>query len=347
MSKHTCHLLDAAGNRGTRQQLYTLSMAEKVPTASEVPDLQQVVAGDSLDADSYSPPILHQQVGGTLDTPATTEAMPRRVGQAFTGLSEPQGLAITREGHIVVVEGGKHCITIVDPNNGRKIRSFGKRGSKRVQFNDPRGVAVTQDGRIVVAEWSNHRLQVLTAEGAFIATVGSKGSQPLQFQYPWDIAVHQNGQIFVSDGDNHRVQVLNADLSYSHCIGSEEGYDGLTFPKGVTFDSDGTVYVADCSNDRVQKFTHEGKPMNIIYGTGKRGLLDAPWGLHIDGNNILYVIEREIKRIVSRFTSKGRFLGYVGDSDGSSFKSPWFIISDQTGRLYISDDKKVLTYHQQ
>ena len=58
---------------------------------------------------------------------------------------------------------------------------------------------MTQDGRIVVADCYNHRLQVLTAEGAFIATVGSKGSQPLQFNYPWDVAVDHNGKVFVTD----------------------------------------------------------------------------------------------------------------------------------------------------
>ena len=92
----------------------------------------------------YSPPTagLHQlrvQVGGTdiLDTPLNIEVMPRRAGQTFTDLSGPQGLAITREGHLVVAEDGKHCITIIDPTNGRKIRSFGQRGSGQVQFNLP------------------------------------------------------------------------------------------------------------------------------------------------------------------------------------------------------------------
>ena len=165
----------------------------------------------------YSPPTagLHQlrvQVGGTdiLDIPLNVEVMPRRAGQTFTDLSDPAGLAITREGHLIVVVNDKHCITIIDPTNGRKIRSFGQSGSGQVQFHNPVGVAVTQDGRIVVADWGNHRLQVLTAEGAFIATVGSKGSQPLQFQYPEDVAVDHNGKVFVTDNWNYRVQVLNA-----------------------------------------------------------------------------------------------------------------------------------------
>ena len=180
----------------------------------------------------YSPPTagphqLRVQVGGTdiLDTPLNVhvEVMPRRAGKTITGLSGPAGLAITREDHLIVAECEKNCITIIDPTNGRKIRSFGQYGKGQVQFYNPQGVAVTQNGRIVVADYWNHRLQVLTAEGAFIATVGgTKGSQPLQFFYPSGIAVHRNGQVFVYDTSNHCVQVLNADLTFSHCFGSRE-----------------------------------------------------------------------------------------------------------------------------
>ena len=100
----------------------------------------------------------------------------------------------------------KCCITIIDPTNGKKIRSFGQRGSGQVQFDGPHGIAVTPDGRIIVAEFNNYRLQVLTAEGAFIATVGSEGSQPLQFYSPWDVAVDHNGKVFVTENGNYRVQ---------------------------------------------------------------------------------------------------------------------------------------------
>ena len=289
---------------------------------------------------------LRVQVGGTdiLDTPLNVEVMPRRAGQTFTDLSLARGLAITREGHLIVAEMGKHCITIIDPTNGRKIRSFGQYGSGQVQFKGPHGVAVIQDGRIVVADCSN-RLQVLTAEGAFIATVGSEGSQPLQFDHPWDVAVDHNGKFFVTENGNHRVQVLNADLTYSHCFGSRGAQPGeFNNPRGLAIDADGMVYVADSMNSRVQKFTPEGKLLAVEEG----GRLNDPWGLCVDDNGILYVTEYG-SNTVSMFTtcSKGRFLGYIGDSDGSSFKYPLFIVSDQTGRLYICDDKgdgQVVTY---
>ena len=49
-------------------------------------------------------------------------------------------------------------------------------------------------------------------------------------------------------------------------------------------------------------------------------------------------------KTVCMFSNEGQFLGYIGDSDGSSFQRPLFIISDKTGQLYISDTGKVVTY---
>ena len=293
----------------------------------------------------YSPPTagLHKlkvQVGGTdiLDSPLI-KVMPRRAERRFTGLSSPRGLAITREGHLVVAEYGKHCITIIDPTDGKKTKSFGENGqrSKRVkrqvqvQFSCPQGVAITQNGRIVVAEWGNRCLQV-TAEGTFIAKVGSEGSQPLQLNCPTGVAVHQNGQIFVTDKDNHRVQVLNADLTYSHYFGSKGAQPGeFNNPCGITIDGD-VVYVADYDNNRVQKFTPEGKLLAVINSKGEGGgRLNRPVGLCVDTHGILYVTEWS-SNTVSMFSSNGKFLGYIGDSDGSSFKYPVFIVSDQIGR---------------
>ena len=301
----------------------------------------------------YSPPTygLHKlrvKVGGTdiLDTPLSVEVMPRRAGQTFS-VSNPRGLAITKEGHLIVAENGKHCITIIDPTNGRKIRSFGQCGSGQVQFSHPHGVAVTKDGHYVVADYINNRLQVLTAEGAFIATVGTKGSQPLQFQYPVGVTVDCIGKIFVAEYGNNRVQVLNPDLSFSHCFGSKGAQPGeFNNPRDISIDAEGLVYVADFGNNRVQKFTPEGKLLAVINSKGKGGgrLID-PYGLCVDANDILYVTEYG-NNAVSMFSNKGRFLGYIGGSGGytCSFRCSPFIISDQTGRLYISKDNKVITY---
>ena len=67
-----------------------------------------------------------------------------------------------------------------------------------------------------------------------------------------------------------------------------------------------------------------------------------PYGLCIDSNNILYVADY-VRNTVCVYNTSGQFLGYIGNSDGSSFDTPRFIVSDK-GRLYISDNNGVITY---
>ena len=276
---------------------------------------------------------LHQMLE---KVPLNVEVMPRRVGQVFTDLSTPRGLAITKEGHLVVAECGKNCSTIIDPTNGRKIKSFGQHGSSL-------GVAVAQDGHIIVTDSSN-RLQVLTAEGdSLIATVGSEGSQPLQFNHPMGVAVHHNGQIFVADTSNNRVQVLNADLTYSHCFGHQGKKPGeFNNPYGIAIDHAGMVYVADHENRRVQKFTPKGELLAIISIKGEGARMWCPHDVCVDGDGVIFVAEWYVG--VTMFSRDGRYLGCLDDSDGLIGDFPRNITCDQTGLLYISSKNRVVTY---
>ena len=143
------------------------------PTVAVRCSMRQVTAGRvevSYCPFTAGPHQLRVQVGGAdiSDSPFTVEVMPRQVGQTFTGLSSPRGVAIIKEGHLVVAEWYKHCITIINTTSGKKIRSFGSEGSGQVQFSCPLGVAVTQDNHIVVVDQSNHRIQVVTVELSLI-----------------------------------------------------------------------------------------------------------------------------------------------------------------------------------
>ena len=344
-NKTTFDLCNASSNSPISSDLVSCSL-------SPVADLTVVFsctvhqdAPGSFEA-HYSPPTAgpHRfmvQVGGTdiLDTPQTVEVMPRKPGNTFSDLSIPVGVAL-QGGHLFVAEFNSSCVTVLNIASKQKLYSYGQQGYS-VEFNNPQGIAVSHDGRIFVADYNNHCLQVLKTDGTFQATVGSDGSQ---FKYPIDVAVHGNEKIFITERGNHRVQVLNTDLSYSHCFGSKGAQPGqFNEPIGITIDAYRKIYVADTKNNRIQKFTLEGELLAVI--TNKEGddRLKDPCGLCFDDNGILYVTERANKT-VCMFSSEGQFLGYIGESDGSSFKNPLFIVSDQTGRLYISDTKRIVTY---
>ena len=256
-----------------------------------------------------------------------------------SGLSSPWGVVITKNEDIVVAKWSAHCITILN-KEGKKVKSFGTRGTKEVQFTNPRGVAISQDGHILVTD--DYRLQKLTFEGACVKSVGSSktGNGPLQFNYPIGITVHPTTeQIFVADTDNHRIQVLNKDLTYSHSFGKRGSLpEQFNLPYDVTFDNEGYLYVADRCNHCIKKFTSTGQYISTFSSCGSNpGQIRYPSSIIID-NNLLYVSELGNNRI-SIFDTNGCFIhcfGKRGSGEGE-FDSPYGITVDSLGNLYVSD----------
>ena len=231
---------------------------------------------------------------------------------SISGLDSPWGVVITKNEEIVVAESGAHCITILN-KEGKKVKSFGTRGTKKGQFTHPCGVAISHDGHILVTD--EHRLQKLTFEGDCVKSLGSSktGNGPLQFNTPIGITVHPTtGQIFIADTDNHRIQVLNKDLTYSHSFG-KEGLSPEQFnePYDVTFDNEGYLYIADNENHCIKKFTSSGQYISTFSSRGSNpGQIKYPSSIIID-NNLLYVSELGNNRI-SIFDTNGSFIHCFG-----------------------------------
>ena len=253
-------------------------------------------------------------------------------------LNSPWGVVITKNEDIVVAECHANCITILN-KEGKKVKSFGTKGTKEGQFTNPCGVAISQDGHILVTD--NHRLQKLTFEGDCVKSVGSSetGNGPLQFNVPIGITVHPTtGQIFIADMDNHRIQVLNKDLTYSHSFGKKgSSPERFNSPGDVTFDNEEYLYVADTRNNCIKKFTSTGLYISFSSEGSNPGQIKCPTSFIID-NNLLYVSELGNNRI-SIFDTNGCFIhcfGKYGSGEGE-FNSPFGITVDSLGNLYVSD----------
>ena len=252
-------------------------------------------------------------------------------------LVRPWGVTVNERGNMVIAE--KHCISIYNPN-GKKIKSFGQKGSAPGQFHCPCGVAVDRAGNILVVDGTNHRIQKFTANGNFTASVGSKGDNPLQFNRPVGIGINPGNKVFVCDHNNHRVQILNPDLTFSDSFGSKGSGDGqFKFPWDVAFDSRGNVYVADSENHYIQVFTEDGRFLRKFgKNGGGDGELNFPASVALDSEDVVYVVDKRNRRI-SLFTSEGHFLksfGTQGEGPGQ-FNNPYGITVDKEGLVYISD----------
>ena len=276
----------------------------------------------------------------TRGSPFTVVALRKREAPTSTtnGLNGPCGVAVDKRGQIIIAEWSGHCISIY--SSGKRVRSFGQRGSAPGQFQCPCGVTVDRAGNILVVDGENHRIQKFTASGKFKASVGSNGGMPLQFSGPIGISIGPNEKVYISDCRNHRVQILNPDLTYSASFGSRGSGDGqFQYPWYVILDSQGNIYVADSENHRIQVFTEDG---HFLRKFGKKGggdgELNGPTSVAIDSDNVVYVAERLNHRI-SLFTSEGHFLRSFGTQGArpGQFSHPRGMTVDKEGRVYICD----------
>ena len=256
------------------------------------------------------------------------------------GVDRPRGVAINKRGEVVVTEGGGNCVSVFSPS-GKKLRSFGTKGSSQGQFNCPCGVTVDGEGNILVADTNNNRIQKFTTEGQFLTAVGKYGSGPLQFWHPTGIAFNTiNNKVYVADSLNNPIQVLNSDLTFSSTFGKEgSGKGQFSCPWGIACDSTGKVYVADSHNHRIQVFTAEGKFIRMFgrFGQGRRELA-VPLYVAVDTSGMVYVSENGNHR-VSVFTTEGQFVtsfGREGAGPGE-FNGPRGLAVDNNGVVYVCD----------
>ena len=268
----------------------------------------------------------------------------------MNGLNHPWGVAVSDEGHVIVTERNGHCVTILD-NEGKKVKSFGgEGGSGNVQFSFPRGVAITPDNFILISD--DHRIQKISMDGDYLASVGEEGSGPLQFKSPAGIAISPiTGQVYIADWNNHRIQVLNPDLTFSNSFGSEGSANGQFHnPCDIAIDSQGLVFITDVKSHRIQIFSPDGMFVAQFGSHGYDfGQLKYPRGITIDtaGTGLVYVSEEGNHR-VSVFTGDGVFvssLGMEGDNI-DEFNTPRGVIFGKVGLLYVCDysNERLVTY---
>lgn len=262
-----------------------------------------------------------------------------QVDAPLDGVIGPFGIAVDMHGCLVVAEYGLHRVSIYD--SGKRISTFGCRGSGNGEFINPRGVAVDGDGNIFISDVGNNRVQKFTSKGIFMSSAGNEGTGPLEFSTPSGIGYNPNDQkLYVTEMGNCRIQVLNSDLSFSHFIGSKGTEQGkLLYPWDVAFDRSGYGYVADTSNDRIQVFTAKGYFLYSI--NGKNQEFKSPSSVAVDEDDILYIADIKNDKILA-YTTNGDFKAAFGrsGSEPGQFKLPHGLaIDNESGVIYVSDLK--------
>lgn len=120
-------------------------------------------------------------------------------------LSNPVGLAITRDGFLYVTEIDRSRVVQVAPDGAARViagrgPSFADgEGSDEARFNQPAGVALAQDGSLVVADAANYlvrRVSPSNAAQAASAQAAPGSPQPVQNEVLPRISVEEFGESF-------------------------------------------------------------------------------------------------------------------------------------------------------
>ena len=237
-------------------------------------------AGNLFIADSKNNRIRRVDRGGRITTVAGT-------GTAGFGgdgglasaalLNEPAGLAIDREGALLVADTKNSCVRRIDASGVIKTIAGHKTADDRGGFAGdggqataallawPQGIAVDGSGRIYIADPLNGRIRRVD-RGGMITTVAGGDIDALAF--PMAVAVDAQGNVYIADLLAERVRRLDTNGALLTVAGSGPlslaggGYSGdsgaatsarLNNPSGIAISAAGNLLIADTDNGRIRQ----------------------------------------------------------------------------------------------
>ncbi len=174
-------------------------------------------------------------------------------------LRRPVGVAYDAATHLLyVVDTYGHDIKVYG-EDGRLLRTLGRRGENPGEFNYPTYIALAK-GNLYVSDTMNARVQVLDAKtGRSKLVIGELGLNVGNLVRPKGVSVDSEGNVYVVESYFDRLLVYNKDGQFLMPIGGEGRMIGEFYlPSGVWIDSRNQVYVADMMNGRVMLFQFLG-----------------------------------------------------------------------------------------
>ena len=252
--------------------------------------------------------ILDEARNSGLTDPALSLVTHKAVYHTGESLSPAAGMAIDKNGHLVVSDEFNHRIVVYD-SAGKQIREVGRQGDGDTEFHYPRGLCFDDDGNLYVADAWNHRIVVLAPDLSFKSSIGKLGSGEGELDEPVGV-VWSLGRLAVLEKSNHRIQFFSRDSASMGTIAMGTIGDRGTvaeqaqfyllktlpeefctpvfeFPAAMAADSAGNLYVADTNNHRIVKVDSGAQADSSYAPVGLR----HPTGLSVDKNDNLHVTQ--------------------------------------------------------
>ncbi|XP_078573673.1 E3 ubiquitin-protein ligase TRIM71-like [Branchiostoma floridae x Branchiostoma japonicum] len=177
-----------------------------------------------------------------------------RKGSGVGELDGPVGVAVGKDGNIVVVDQGNKRVQIFDVDTGQSLHRFPVDGEK------PFGVDVDSKGGLFVASYgSNYGVRCYSKKGDLFNSF-----KPDCMKQPRGVAVLQDGRMVVADTRRKSCLLLQPDGSLIREIGKGQ----LQFPQFMAVDAThDAMYVTDRSEQNIFVF---GLEENKEFGMGRK-----------------------------------------------------------------------------
>ena len=246
----------------------------------------------------------------------------------------PAGIAFDPEGNLYIADRENHRVRKVDTSgNISTFAGIGEAGfsgddapAVMARLNLPSGVVADQKGNLFVSDRSNDRIRVVDKKGVIRTYAGSgvAGFQgdagpalKAQLDKPFGIALDEAENLYIADRNNNRVRKVSPEGIITTVAGDGGfffmGDNGPAYrasvaaPTGVAVDKKGNLYIADRNNNRIRLVDKLGM-IRTVAGTGQQDYngesetaretnLYLPFGLTVDSNDNLLVIDRSHYRI--------------------------------------------------
>lgn len=172
----------------------------------------------------------------------------------------PSGLALDRQGNLLVADTGNHLIRKITPEGVvSTLAGDGQAGwrdgpSDQARFNAPLGVAVDAQGRVFVADSYNDRIRVVSPQGQVSTLAGGmpgyldgQGEQA-RFDMPTALALDDKGQLWISDARNNALRRVTPEGQVSTLLRTDPDLPAdedkpLWRPMSIAVTHDGFLYV--------------------------------------------------------------------------------------------------------
>ena len=181
-------------------------------------------------------------------------------GNDATHFDLPSGIAVLRNGNIIVTDGYGNNRVAMFSKDGKFIKQVAKgaggppdKGTGNGEWVLPHKLAVDSAENLYIIDRENHRVQVFDRNLTYLRQFTNEGWNP------WDIGISRKGDdglAFIADHALERVHKISLKDGKILATWGKQGRGPGEFDwvHGIVVDSRGAVYAADTYGQRLQKF---------------------------------------------------------------------------------------------